>query len=132
MIGVDTNVLVRLFITDEQSQHRRAVRFFAARTADEPAFISIVTVIEFYWVMKRSYQRSHDEVLAMLSRIVTSEDAAVEDADEVLASIESARTHGADFSDVLIARSAHRRGCSHTVTFDKPAAKHVPGMELLK
>lgn len=132
MIGVDTNVLIRLFVTDEQNQHRRAVTFFAARTPDEPAFLSLVTVVEFYWVMKRSYRRSHDEVLAMLARIVTSEDAAVESAEEVLASIESSRMDGADFSDVLIARSAELRGCSHTVTFDKPAAKRVPGMELLK
>lgn len=132
MIGVDTNVLVRLFVTDEQNQHRRAVKFFAERTPDQPAFISLVTVVEFYWVMKRSYRRSHDDVLAMLARIVTSEDAAVEAANDVLASIERSRMDGADFSDLVIARSGELHGCSHTVTFDKPAARHVPGMELLK
>ena len=34
-------------------------------------------------------------------------------------------------ADYLIAWSAETVGCAHTVTFDRRAAKLVPGMELL-
>ena len=35
------------------------------------------------------------------------------------------------WTDVVVARINSELGCSHTYTFDKKAAKSVPGMELL-
>lgn len=132
MIGVDTNVLVRLFIDDDHSQHRRATRFYADRSTASPAFISLIAVVEFAWVMKRTYKRKPNEILAILSNVIASEDAVVESAEEVSSAIAIARDTGADLSDVLIARATQRGGGTTTVTFDEPASRLVPGMEMLK
>jgi predicted nucleic-acid-binding protein len=132
LIGVDTNVLVRLFVDDDRRQHRLAVRFFDDRSAADAAFISQVTVVEFFWVMTRSYKRTPQAVLELLSGMLESEDALFEGADEVRQTVALAQQAGADLADLMIARSGQIAGCSETMTFDQPAARTVPGMELLK
>ena len=48
MIGVDTNVLVRFLVHDDEEQFDRADRFFTERTVADPAFIALVVV---FWLM---------------------------------------------------------------------------------
>jgi predicted nucleic-acid-binding protein len=132
MIGVDTNVLVRLFVDDEPRQHNVAVRFFDARSAADAAFISVVTAVEFFWVMTHTYRRPVRMVLDLLADMLGSEDAVFEKADEIRQTIALARETGADFADLLVARSGEIAGCTATATFDRPAARSVPGMELLR
>jgi predicted nucleic-acid-binding protein len=132
LIGVDTNVLVRLFVDDDRRQHQLAVRFFDGRSATDAAFISLVTVVEFFWVMTRTYKRPPKATVELLAGMLESEDAVFEEADEVRQTIAVAQETGADLADLLIARGGAVAGCTTTVTFDQPAAKSVPGMELLK
>lgn len=132
MIGADTNVLVRLFVEDEPRQHKAAVAFFDARSPDDPVFVSLVTVVEFCWVLKRSYKRPQSEILDLVRQVLASKDAVVESAAQIYEAVETASRTGGDFSDVVIANAGRRVGCEKTMTFDQPAAKDIPGMELLK
>ncbi|MEO5806106.1 PIN domain-containing protein [Devosia sp.] len=131
MIGVDTNVLLRLFLDDDKDQHRVAKAFFAARTRDDAAYVSVVTAVEFVWVLKRVYRRTQAEALSLLQLVLSSEDAVLEAGDRIRRALEIALETGADFADVLIAGSAEFAGCEKTLTFDKVAAQRVPGMEVL-
>jgi predicted nucleic-acid-binding protein len=132
VIGVDTNVLVRLFVEDEPQQHKAAVAFFDARSSDDPAFVSLVTVVEFCWVLKRSYKQPQSEILDLVRRVLASKDSVVELAAYVDEAVEIASRTGGDFADVVIAEAGRRTACEKTVTFDRPAARAVPGMTLLK
>ena len=131
MIGVDTNVLIRLFINDEAEQHAKADAFFAARSPEDAAFISLVTTIEFVWVLTRSYKRPQDEALGLLKIVLSSRDAVVEMAEAVASAVQTALDTKGDYADVIIAQAGQRAGCSHSVSFDEPAAKRIPEMELL-
>lgn len=131
MIAVDTNVLVRLFVNDDERQHNAATLFFASRSREDPVFVGVTCAVEFIWILTRSYKQSQANALALLRRVVTSEDAVVERIVEVREAIEIALEKGADFSDVMIVLAAQREGASSVVTFDRPAARDVPGMELL-
>jgi predicted nucleic-acid-binding protein len=131
VIGVDTNVLIRLFVNDEPEQHAKANAFFGARTPDDAAFVSVATTMEFIWVLTRSYKRPQDEALGLLKIVLSSRDAVVEMADSVANAVETAFDTKGDFSDVIIAQAGRRAGCSHSVTFDRPAAERIPGMDLL-
>ncbi len=55
----------------------------------------------------------------------------VESSNNVIAALQDYRRGPADFADCLLARANLTSGCSHTVTFDRKAAK-LPGFELLK
>ncbi len=129
MIGVDTNVLLRLLTADDARQHQVAVAFFKERSPSSPAFVSAVTLAEMVWVLRRSYRFSNEEIGSSLSKILDSDDFFV----EARESVEFIRRDGANstrLGDYLIAHLCRKAGCERTVTFDQQAAR-IPGMELL-
>ena len=131
MIGVDTNVLVRLFVPVEP-QREASLAFFGKGTPADPAYVSLVVLTEFAWVLRRRYRYEFGQIGQGIRWMLDSDDFVVEKRDLVewaLANYTKARI---DFSDLLIARSSELAGAPRTVTFDQGAAKHVAGMELLK
>lgn len=131
MIGVDTNVLARLFVDDDQEQMKHAQTFFQKRTPDDPAFIGSVVIAEFVWLLLFRYRYPVDAVHRALDVIFASANVVVEDEEDVRLAILAARQSGADIADSLIAAVAGKHGCRSVVTFDRKAAKSIPGMELL-
>ena len=132
MIGVDTNVLVRLFVVDDARQSAIAGRFFVERTSADPAFVSLVVVAELVWLLDDTYDFSLAAITEVLSDLLASPDFVLERADFVAAAVELAQQSSIDIADFLIARVAANSGSRMTATFDKVAAKRIPGMELLK
>jgi predicted nucleic-acid-binding protein len=130
MIGVDTNVLVRFLSADDPVQYPFALKFFESRTPADPAFVSAVTLAETVWVLRRSHGFSVAEIMGAVRLLLDSGDFVIEGRDD----LEAIRQEGANpsqIADYLVAHLGRKAGCSHTVTFDKRAAAHVHGMELL-
>ncbi len=50
MIGLDTNVLVRYIMQDDPKQAMKATHLVASLTPAEPGFVTVVTVVELFWV----------------------------------------------------------------------------------
>lgn len=132
MIGVDTNVLARLFLDDDPKQTASARKFFAARNPADPAFISALVIAEFVWLLTSRYRYPVDSAHAALAVVFGSGDVVVEREGVLKEAIAAARAANADVADALIAAIALDDGASSIVTFDRDAAKLVPGMELLK
>lgn len=125
MIGIDTNVLVRHFTADDPIQTRHARKFLRTLSPARPGFVSVLVMIELYWVLCRGRSRVtptavHDLVDAMLD----APELEIEDEEAVDRALRAARS-GADFADALIGDTAELFGCSETVTFDRRAAEHL-------
>jgi predicted nucleic-acid-binding protein len=131
MIGVDTNVLVRLFITEEPQSTKSKV-FFAARSPMDPALVSLVVMAEFAWVLKKKYKQGFEQIAQVIASMLDSNDFVIEGRDRVEWALANYTRSRIDFSDLLIARSNELAGAPRTTTFDGDASKYVPGMELLK
>lgn len=56
MIGLDTNVVVRYLVQDDPDQSPVASAVIDALTETNPGYVSVVTVVEIYWVLRRAYQ----------------------------------------------------------------------------
>jgi predicted nucleic-acid-binding protein len=132
MIGVDTNVLSRLFVADDVPQHRKSQSFFAARTSEDPAFLGLVVIAEFVWLLDRIYKYPQDRQIELLTIILASANVTVENRGALERAMEAVTARGGDLADALIAACAAVAGCTHTVTFDRGAAKRALGVELLK
>lgn len=132
MIAVDTNVLARLFVTDNAQQHAAAVRFFSARSTSDPAFVSLVVQAELVWLLVQTLKFPHERVRSVLEGMLSSADFVVEQADVLESALDMMVAKQVDLADFLIAGMSRNMGCASTVTFDRKAARHVPGMELLK
>ena len=130
MIGLDTNVLVRYIMQDDPKQSSKAAKLIESLDAENPGFITIVSVVELYWVLTSSYELTGVQVAQALDAILRTKQLQVERADQVVRALRVFGQGKADFADCLIERAASGAGCSQTMTFDVAAGKHA-GMTLI-
>lgn len=130
MIGIDTNILVRYFAEDDPGQAAVARRLLhRGLSAERPGFISLLTLAELAWVLRSRYGASRDEVIGAIEVLMTSPHMTVQDEDAVWLALDHCDKPGVGVSDALIAALGQQHGCSHTLTFDRKAAR-IDGMKL--
>ena len=132
MIGVDTNVLVRLFVVDDRRQSDIVGQFFIGRSTADPAFVSLVVIAELVWLLDDSYDFSHAEIVGVLGKLLASPDFVLERREFVSDAVLLAEQKKIDIADFLISQLSLANGSRVTVTFDINASRRIPGMELLK
>ena len=130
MIGLDTNVLVRYIMQDDPKQSVKATQLIESLDSDSPGFVSIVSVIELYWVLTSCYALSNVQVKQALEALLRTKQILVDRADQVMRALRVFADGKSDFADCLIERTAAGAGCTGTMTFDTGAAKHA-GMTLI-
>jgi predicted nucleic-acid-binding protein len=130
MIGLDTNVVVRYFTEDDPAQTLLAQELVEGLEPESPGFIAAVVLAELVWVLETSYAFDKEDIVNALDTLLRSKELVIERADVAWQALKRFRTSRADFSDCLIERNAAEAGCTHTVTFDRDAAK-LAGMRLL-
>lgn len=133
MIGLDTNVLVRLMVEDDPAQTRQA-REAVQRECSQgnPGWISQIALCEFVWVLGGAYEYTRGEIVPALERILATEHLEVERSAQARDALRMYRSTKADFADCLIALSGAGGSASTTLTFDVRAAKAGIGMRLLQ
>ena len=130
MIGLDTNVLVRYIMQDDPKQSPKASKLIESLDGDNPGYITLVSVIELYWVLTSCYELTGEQVTQALEAILRTKQLMVERADQVMRALQVFAQGKADLADCLIERSASSAGCTQTMTFDVGASKHA-GMTLV-
>lgn len=123
MIGLDTNVLARYIVQDDDAQAAVATRLIETRCSeDSPGFVSQLVLAELVWVLGRGYRYSKEVVCDVLSKLLGAVELQIEDAANTRAALRAFEEGSADFSDYLIGMRAHAAGCETTFTFDRKAA----------
>ena len=132
MIGLDTNVLVRILTNDDPEQKRAAGAHLASHCADsDPAFISREVILEVVWVLERSFDYGRPDVARAVQSVLETVIFFVEDAD-LVAAANRGYLDGADFADAMIAAVNIANGCLATATFDRAAASRFGQFELIE
>jgi len=132
MIAVDTNILVRFLVRDDEKQAELArKRIKEAEVRRERLKIPLLVVLETVWVLESAYNKTRSEILETI-RDMRQMPVFDFEADSVVDGLlNDAPKHKADLADILIARAAEATGCESCITFDKGAAK-LPFFSLLK
>ena len=131
MIGLDTNVLIRLLTADEPVQLKAASRLLAAHDGEPGAFfINDMVLVELVWVLGRLYGFAPAEALTAIASLLDSDAFAFEDRDRLSHALGLCQAQGCDYADTMIALKNAAAGCEHTATFDK-AMRGLPGVRLL-
>jgi len=127
MLGLDTNVLVRFLVADDQRQFERARRLIRqeANRAD-PVLINQLVLLECEWVLRSRYGLAKDDIIGAFSGLLDSADVRVENEACVEEALYVWNASGAEFADCLIGARYRALGCDATVSFDAKAAK-LPG-----
>ncbi len=131
MIGLDTNVVVRLLVGDDAAQQQSAREYITRYCSpEEPAWIDRVVAVETVWVLERGYNFNAAQIADAVEKLLDTAELAFEDHDLVRAAVARYRG-GAGFADALVAECNERSGCTATITFDAGAAKRLRHFALL-
>ena len=124
MLGLATNVLIRLLVRDDQEQYEKAIGLIQRESRKgEPVLISLLVLLEVEWVLRSRYAIPKAEILAVFSAMLESSDLAFEDEATVEQAIYSWKEAPADFADCMIGTHNSRMGRHATATFDEKALK---------
>ena len=132
MITVDTNVIVRFLVCDDEKQAEAArKRLKQAEARRERLKIPLLVVLETIWVLESAYNKTRSEILDAIHDM-RQMPVFLFEADNVIGGLlADGPKHKADLADILIAHSAEGAGCDACITFDKGAAR-LPFFSLLK
>ena len=126
MRAIDTNVLVRLIVRDDEAQASAAEAFVA-----RGAWVSHVVLAEMTWVLASGYELSHGEIARAIEMLLNQQEVAIEDADVVEAALRHYRTRPSlGFADCLILEIARKAGHVPLGTFDRNLGR-LDGVERL-
>ncbi|TFH14900.1 MAG: PIN domain-containing protein [Lentisphaerales bacterium] len=132
MIAVDTNIIVRFLVRDDEKQAdavRRRLK--QAEKNRERLLVPLLVILETIWVLESAYDKSRSDILDSIRDMRQmpvfefEADAAVESL------LRDGERYKAELADILIAHSAQAAGCDSAITLDKGAAK-LPFFSLLK
>jgi predicted nucleic-acid-binding protein len=123
MIGLDTNVLVRHIVQDNQEEARAASRLITSRcSADDPGVVSLVILCELVWVLDRGYGYERRTIATVLRQLLSVKDLFVERSELAWQALHLYENGKADFADYLIGLSHRDLGAEVTCTFDRRAS----------
>lgn len=115
-------MVVRYLVQDEPRQSAQASALVDSLTENDPGFLSVVTVIELYWVLRRAYQIDTSTCAELIGGLLDARELRVEQ-DPVIRAALTDSQHGPDFADAVIAQLGLAASCEHTVTLDRRAAR---------
>lgn len=119
-VTVDTNVLIRSAVRDDQHQARAADRVL--RTAETVA-VSLPCLCEFVWVLSGPYGFGRADIAHTIESLCDAPNVAV-NRPAVDAGLEMLRA-GGDFADGVIAYQGRWLGGETFVSFDKKAVSLI-------
>jgi predicted nucleic-acid-binding protein len=103
MVGIDTNIVVRLLVNDDPAQTVKVTALFEA----EKIFISKTVVLETEWVLRGVYKLDSKAINSALRALLSLEQVIAED-ENILFDALFAHQQGMDFADAIHLASSHR------------------------
>jgi len=129
MKAIDTNILIRFLVKDDEQQAEIVYRLFKkTESSKEALFVPIAVVLETVWVLESVYNIPRQEILDSINELLLMPILEFEAQSAILSFISSAKETKIDLSDILIAHAAKFAGCECMLTFDRKSS----GFELFE
>ena len=124
MKGIDTNILIRFLIGDEELQAKKVYNIFKKAEAEKnELFVPLLVILELIWVLESVYEISRTEILDVISELILMPILKFENQSALRKFTHAAQGNGYDLSALLIVYSAKVQGCETVITFDKKASR---------
>ena len=124
MIGLDTNVVIRLLVQDDAAQLRRVQKSIAKECSEEnPGLINSVVLVETVWVLGSAYGYGREDISHAVETLLQIKELEVQCPNEAWEGLSLYRSGKAEFADCYLAAINRGLGCKDTITLDKKAAR---------
>jgi predicted nucleic-acid-binding protein len=131
MAALDTNILIRYIVRDDEKQFLQAEKLIrSAIRAGETLYVPVTVLLEVEWVLRSNFTLTKAEVVAAISRLLSASELSFANETAIESALNLYQNHSADFSDCVHIALSHAAGESPLWTFDKAASK-VRGAKLL-
>ena len=124
MPALDTNVLIRYVVQDDEAQLAAARRLIRKAVSEgQTLFVPVTVALEFEWVLRSSFGYPRDEALEILSTLLSAAELTFESERALEVALHLYRDGSADFADCLHIALAAQAQELPLWTFDKRAGK---------
>lgn len=131
MIGIDTNILLRLWLNDDPAQNKRIDTLLVAHGGTPGSLlVTDVVLVEAVWTLKSAFEQDKQAQLIAVRSLLEEAAFAFEDREAVTAALNLFEATSCGFADCLVVAKHARQGCDFTATFDRGMRK-LPGVKVL-
>lgn len=131
MASLDTNVLVRYLVQDDDRQLGLAKKLIrAVLRAGETLYIPVTVMLELEWVLRSNFGFDKDQITNAISSLLASAELSFESEAAAEVALALYQRNRADFADCVHVALAHAAGERPLWTFDRAASK-LDGAKML-
>jgi predicted nucleic-acid-binding protein len=131
MASLDTKVLVRYLVQDDERQFALAKKLVqAALRAGETLYVPITVILELEWVLRSNFGFDKDKISTVISSLLASVELTFESEAAAEVALALYQRNKADFADCMHVALSHAAGESPLWTFDRAASK-LDGAKML-
>ncbi len=127
MNALDTNVLARFFIDDEDDPESMLQRPAAIAAMSQKGFVCVTVMLELEWVMRGFYKLPRKDIERVFESLCGLTNIYIENRDTVLRALNNYHA-GLDFADALHLASA--KSCEAFLSFDNHFRKRSISIRL--
>lgn len=129
--SLDTNVLVRLIVQDDEQQALVVAKLLARHTKkSESLFVAVTVMLELEWVLRSRYRFTKAEVILALSSLLMTFELVFESEGALEQALASYEEGGADYADCLHLALSSKAGALPFWTFDADASTEMGAKRL--
>lgn len=120
MVSLDTNVLVRFLVKDDENQYQTVLNFLMdLENKNAQAHIPLLVVLEVNWVLSFRYKITRIDIIEQLLELMENPVFCFESQTKLEQVLLSAKNNSFDLSDLLIACRCQSANHLPVMTFDK-------------
>ena len=123
MIAIDTNIIVRALVDDDEVQSPAAKRLLDGLTPENPGFVCREVVLELVWALESIYNFPRITISTAILKLISTGDFVVENDHAMTHAVYRYMQGGVDFADLMILASADHQRATPLYTFDRKLAR---------
>ncbi len=124
MKAVDTNILVRFLVRDDEGQAAKVLdRLRLAESGGEVLYVPLVVMLETIWVLESVYDIPRDEVVVSIAQLMQIPIFEFDGLSALRGMVHDAGKTSVGLADLLIGHAARSAGCDTVLTLDRRAAR---------
>jgi predicted nucleic-acid-binding protein len=130
---IDTNILVRLIVNDDENQREACVRLLEkAKHKELQLYLLPVSVLETVWVMEKYYKLPKKTVREFIEAILNTREIICEMEEMFKKALAFYEGKNIKFADAIIGCWGMENGIDSIYTYDDKDFKRIDGLKVLK